>query len=255
MSTEFTQQIKLPSQGFLNPEIPGGILTQRCMMVTDQKFLNGTNQSANSSLHELLNRTTTQPEGFDVSRLTATDTLYMLFKLRILSYGEDYKFITRCPECGKKIEVSIKLSDLPVTTLEEDYAEKLSGKLPHRGDTVYTRILTNQDSEEIDREIKRRKKRNPEDESGYILRIARGIEKIELVEPDKNGKKELTGSLDIERYVGNLTDLDARAIMSIRDSINYGIDTLIEQICPECGEYIDINVRFSSEFFRPTISR
>ena len=45
-----------------------------------------------------------------------------------------------CPECGKKIDVSIDLSELPVETLEEGYEDKLIVKLPNRGDTVYTKV-------------------------------------------------------------------------------------------------------------------
>lgn len=253
--SNFTQELTLPSHGLFNPEIPEGKVVQRCMMVADQKFLSGSNQSANNAIHQLIQRTITSPEGFDVSKLTLSDTLYLLFKLRILSYGNSYKFRTRCPECGKKIDVTIDLSELPVETLEGDFADKLVVTLPHRGDTVYTKVLTNEDIEEINREIKRRKRRNPEDDSEYVLRIVRSIDKIELKTANKDGKKELTGSLDIERYISALTDLDAAAIISARDSVSYGITPVTEYVCPECGEYIDVSLQFSSEFFRPNFSK
>lgn len=253
--SNFTQEITLPSRGLFNPEIPEGKLVQRCMMVSDQKILSGSSQSSNSAIHQLIQRTITSPEGVDVSKLTLPDTLYLLFKLRILSYGKDYKFRTRCPECGKKIDVSIDLSELPVETLEEGYEDQLIVKLPNRGDTVYTKVLINEDIDEINRELKRRKKRNAEDESEYVLRIVRSIEKIELKEANKDGKKELTGSLDIERYISALTDLDASAIIAARDSVSYGINPILEYVCPECKEYIDISLQFSSEFFRPSFNR
>lgn len=254
MSVEFTQELKLPSQGLLNPEIPEGIITQRCMMVKDQKILSGSDQSAGNALHRLIQATITSPEEFDVSKLTVSDTLYILFKLRILSYGKDYKFRTKCPECGRKIEVSVDMSELPVDLLEEDYTEKLIAKLPHRGDTVYTKLLTNRDSEEINKEIKRRKKRNNSTyESSYALRIARSIEKIELAEPDKDGKTELTKSYEIEKYIESLTDLDASIILAARDSVQFGINPIIEYMCPECREYVDVSVQFSGDFFRPTL--
>lgn len=249
--SNFTQEIVLPSMGLLNPEIPEGKIIQRCMMVGDQKYLAGSNQSAGKSLHQVIQRTVTSPENFDVSKLTLADTLYLLFKLRVLSYGKDYRFRTKCPECGKKIEVTIDLSELPVTNLSEDYAEKLEVKLPHRGDTVYTKIFTNKDSDDLADEIKRRKRRNPDDESEYLLRIVYSIEKIKLA---KDGK-ELTHPIDIERYVSSMTDLDAAAILSTRENTAYGITPVVEYICPECKEYIDINVQFSGEFFRPHFVR
>lgn len=253
--SNFTQELILPSRGLFNPEIPEGKLIQRCMMVADQKFLSGSNQSASSSIHQILQRTITDPADFDVAKLTLPDTLYLLFKLRVLSYGNEYKFRTRCPECGNKIDITIDLSELPVEIIEDNYAESLVAELPHRGDTVYTRLLTNEDIEEVNREMKRRKRRNASDDSEYVLRIARSIEKIKLKEPNKDGKKELTGFFDIERYINNLTDLDASAILSARDSVRYGITPIVEQVCPECREYIDVSLQFSGDFFRPTFSR
>lgn len=254
LESNFTQEVTLPSRGLLNPEIPDGKLVQRCMMVSDQKFLAGSSQSADSAIHQLIQRTITSPENFDVSKLTLPDTLYLLFKLRSLSYGKDYKFRTRCPECGQKIEVTIDLSELPVEILGDDYAEKLVVELPHRGDRVYTKVLTNEDIEETNKEIKRRKRRRSTDDSDYILRIAQNIDKIELATP-KDGKKDISSPVEIERYLESLTDLDAMTILSARDAVTYGVAPSVEYVCPECREYIDISVQFSSEFFRPNINK
>ena len=251
MSNNFTQELTLPSGGILNPEIPDGKLIQRCMMVSDQKFLAGSKQSSGNAIHRLLQNTITSPEDFDVSKLTLPDTLYLLFKLRILSYGNHYRFKTKCPECGKKITVSVDLSELPVESLSDTYEDDLVVKLPNTGDTVYTKILTNADMESLDKEIKRRKRKNPDDQTDYVVRIAYSISKIVL----KDGKKELTHPIDIEKYILGLTDLDASAIIATRDSVTFGINPIIEYVCPECGEYIDISLQFSSEFFRPSINK
>lgn len=253
--SNFTQELILPSQGLLNKELPGGKVVQRCMMVADQKFLSGSNQSAGSAINQLIQRTITAPAEFNVDNLTLPDTLYLLFKLRILSYGDMYKFRTKCPECGKKIEVLLNMAELPVENLSEDYEDAMVAELPHRGDKVYTRMLTNKDIEDINMELKRRKKRSPEDDSEYCLRITKSIEKIELAHPDKDGNKELTSAFDIERYVNALTDLDATTILAARDSAIYGVSPVVEYQCPECGEYIDVSVHFSNEFFRPYTSR
>lgn len=249
-NSNFTQELLLPSKGLLNPEIPEGIVTQRCMMVTDQKFLSGSSQSAGSAIHQLIQRTITAPEGFDVSNLTTYDTLYLLFNLRVLSYGKDYTFRTRCPECGKKIDVSIDLSEIPVEYISDNYKEGLVVELPHSGDIVYTKVLTNALNDSITKEIERRSRRSSEDESAYVLRISRAIEKVVLKD-----NTEITHSVDIERYVSSLTDLDASAIIAARDSIAYGITPTVEYICPNCREDIDVNIHFSSEFFRPNFSR
>lgn len=248
--SNFTQELILPSQGLLNPEIPGGKITQRCMMVSDQKFLSGSNQSPSSALQQLIQRTVVSPDTFDVSKLTLADTLYLLFKLRVLSYGDEYRFRTRCPECGKRIEVNLDLSEIPVELLDEDYADGLVVTLPNRKDTVYTKILTNHDMDILNKEVKRRKRKSDADESEYVLRIVQSIEKIVLTD-----KTELTNPIQIERYIGELTDLDAAAIMSTRDSVDFGLAPTVEYVCPECKEYIDVDIQFSSDFFRPRFNK
>lgn len=256
MKSNFTQEITLPSNGYLNPEIPEGKIIQRCMMVTDQKFLAGSNLSASTALHKILERTIESPADVDVSKLTFADTLYLLFKLRVLSYGNMYKFRTKCPECAQKIDVNLDLSELPVEYLEEDFSSNLVVKLPHSGDTVYTKLLTNGDVEEINKELKRRKRKyGNEDESDYVLRIAYSIEKIKLSAPNANGKTELKSLFDIERYIEGLTNLDAAAITATRDSVRFGILPTVEYVCPECGEVIDIDIHFTGDFFRPQFSK
>lgn len=248
----YTQEVILPSRGYLNPEIPEGKVVQRCMMVSDQKFIAGSR--GGHTTQNFVERTIVSPETFDYSNLTTADSLFLLFKLRILSYGENYKFITRCPECGKKIEVSIDLSKLGVNYLDEDYEKKLSVTLPRSGDTVYTKILRNRDLEEIEAEIERRKKKQGEEignSSSYTLRLASMIKRIELKTPTKDGDKVLTHPIDIQNYLDRLTDLDAIAIRSTVDNVKYGIVPTVEYVCPKCNEDIDVNIQFTPQFFRP----
>lgn len=252
-TSNLQQEVILPSMGYLNPEIPEGKIIQRCMMVNDQKFLAGSNLNANQLIDELLNRTVISPEGFDAKNLTVEDTLYLLFKLRILSYGEIYHFQVRCPECGKKITVEVDLSELNVESLDEDYEKNLTVTLPRRGDTVTTKLLRNIDVEEINREVKRRRKRNPRDESEYVLKICHTIQEVHLKEPNKDGKSELVSLVELEQYVNALTDFDAGTILQSTDRVQFGILPEIEYQCPECNEEIDIPINFGAEFFRPSI--
>lgn len=249
----YTQTVTLPTQGLLNPEVPDGLVTQRIMMVADKKFLAGTNADGEKIVAQLIERCTTVPQGFDTSKLINQDLLFLLFKLRILSYGDDFSFKTKCPECGKRTTVKIKLSELTVHTLEEGYEGKLQVVLPHRGDKVFTKFLTVGEGDDIAKEVKRLRKKFADSESdpSVSLRVARMIERIELVEANKAGDTELTDPVDILKYVEELTDLDSIAIQSTVENIKVGVDPEVETKCSECGEYIDVYVSFSAEFFRP----
>ena len=251
--SNYTQELVLPSKGYLNPEIPGGKVIQRCMMVSDQKFLAGSNLSGSMTTKALLERTIESPENIDIGKLTASDTLYLLFKLRILSYGESYKFKSRCPECGRRIDLDVDLSKLTVHTLEEDFERNLEIVLPNSGDKVYTKFLTNDDLQAINDELERRRRKlkNIGEDTDFVLRLAAMIRRIELSTPNSSGDKVLEHPIDIQNYIEKLTDLDATAIRATTDNVMYGVYPIIEERCPYCREYIDINLSFGAGFFRP----
>lgn len=251
MKSIYTEVVTLPSMGLLNPEIPNGEVTLRCVTVADQKFISGTNLPGDLMVQELIRRCVESPENFDPSKLTSVDSFFLITKLRILSYGGKYKFTTKCPECGKKIEVSMDLSNLNVNFLDSDYEESMYVELPRTGDTVYTRLLTNKDEREVEKEAKRlSKKFKDSGDNEFILRLTKCITRIELQEANKAGDKVLEDPIDIQKYVEELTDLDATAIASTL-SLDYGIQTSLEYRCPECKEDVDISLRFTPEFFRP----
>lgn len=247
----YTETCILPSRGLLNPEIPNGEVTLRCITIADQKFLAGTNLSGELMVQELLRRCVESPEGFNPSKLTSVDSFYLIVKLRILSYGGSYSFTTRCPECGKKTDVSINLSDLTVDFLDPDYEDSMNVELPHMGDTVYTRLLTNEDERDIEKEAKRlSKKFKDAGDPEVILRLSKCISRIELQEPNKAGDSILEDPIDIQKYVEGLTDLDATAITSTMSPV-YGIQHYTEARCQECKEDVEVSLRFTPQFFRP----
>ena len=251
--SNYTQEVTIPSKGYLNPEIPNGTIVQRCMMVSDQKFLAGSQLRGSLMTKTLLERTIESPENIDIGKLTPADTLYLLFKLRVLSYGSSYKFRTKCPECGQKIDLDVDLSTLVVNTLEEDYEKHMEVVLPNAGDKVYTRFVTNDDMSMIEDEMERRRRKGREttEDSEFVLRLASMIKKIELVTPNADGDKVLTHPIDIQNYLEDLTDLDATAIRASVDKVSFGISPLVEERCPHCREFIDVGITFGGGFFRP----
>lgn len=247
----YTEVVELPSKGLLYDNIPGGKVTIRCITLADQKFLGGSNMPGSDRVIELLKRCIESPE-FDPQELTSIDSFFLLVKLRILSYGGKYTFITRCPDCGKKIEVTMNLSDLTVESLEDDYASKLEVVLPHAGDTVYTKLLINRDEEEISEAVERenRKFKDAGDPEVFI-RLAKCIKSIKLKQANESGAKTIEDPILIRKYVEGLTDWDGMAIKSTLENIDYGIQPEFRHVCPECHEEVEIGIRFTPQFFRP----
>lgn len=248
-----TQEFTLPSKGLLNPDIPEGKIVQRCMMVSDQKFL--ASSKVENKMTEMIKRTTVSPENIDVGALTITDSLFMLFKLRILSYGDIYKYRTVCPECGQKIDVELNLAELESVELDKDYEKSLRVKLPRKEDTVVTRLITNNISDNISKEIRRARQKNKEGIDEFVIRLSAQVSSIILQKPDKDGNKEITDIFDIRDYLSTLTDFDATAIESVLSSVEYGIVPTVPYTCNECGNEVELDIVFDTEFFRPKFNR
>lgn len=246
-----TQEVVLPSKGLLNPEIPGGKVTQRCMMVYDQKYLSGS-AAADNGLRRLIKETTVSPETLDVGKLTVSDTLFLLFKLRSLSYGEHFKYNIQCPRCGRDFTADVEISKIEVTDLDPDYEKELYIELPVRGDKVHTRILLNRDLDYINEELDRLRSRGADTEGlDYILRISRMITRIDLKEPNADDETYLDNPDDIRKYVQDMTDYDATAILSTVENITFGIHDTVETKCTHCNREVTVPLVLNPNFFRP----
>lgn len=254
----YTEQVQIPSKGLLNPEIPDGLVTLRCVEIRDQKYLGGTKLLHSNKAVELVRRCVIHPENLDISNLTQIDLFYLLIKLRILSYGSTYKFLSKCPICGNTISINLDLTELQVKQLETFDPNDLKIKLPRRGDTVYTHVQTQGDTEEITKEVARLKakfKDNLDGDPEVTLSIAKIITKIELLKPDSTGAKVLDNPVDILRYVESLTDLDALAIQSTLDTVDFGVNPLVNATCDNCNSETFVPLKTTSEFFRPRFNK
>lgn len=254
----YTEEVQIPSLGLLNEDLPEGIVTIRCIEIRDQKHLAGAKLLQSNKAVELLKRCVISPEDFDITTLTQVDLFFLLIKLRILSYGEHYKFTTRCPVCGGGTVIKVDLSELEVKKLEEFNPEELFVKLPRRKDVVYTKMGTQKDSDIVDKEVARliaKFKGDLDGDPEVTLSIASIIRKIELVEPDATGATTLDNPIDILNYVEELTDLDAIAIQSTLDDIEFGVNPIVTDTCDKCNSEISVPLVTNAEFFRPRFGK
>lgn len=245
---ELTQEVTLPSRGLLNAELPEGKVVQRIMMLTDHMKISGSSSSKSLPMR-YLELVTVEPENFSLDNLTIPDTLFLLFKMRSFSYGDNYKYKARCPVCGAMINVSVDLSKLQVIELDDDYEKKLEITLAN-GDIVRTRFLRNYDLDDINKEIARILKNAPEaNESGhrYLLRLTKMIKSVKK----KASLETLDNPVDIRRYIETLRDSEANMIADSVENVAYGIVPEAEVFCPSCRETVDVGVSMSPDFFRP----
>ena len=68
--------------------------------------------------------------GLEYDSMTLEDKSYVLFKLREISYGDEYGIQAICPECDAKNNLTVNISSVPVLYAEDDYEEPLKVTLP-----------------------------------------------------------------------------------------------------------------------------
>lgn len=176
------------------------------------------------------------------------DYEYLLHRLRIVTYGDEYKVAVRCPNCGEITETVAHLEELKVIQFDQQKFEEMSTiKLPKKGDTVTLKFQTPRMLDEIEAEVKELKRKFKTAEISFDLLVL-----LKNIINTVNGTK-LTSS-QLETYINTLPALDMTKLVNAVDSINalIGVENDLTVICSKCGGEVPTYFRFGSEFFRPT---
>lgn len=239
------ETFELPSNGVLYKDynIPSTI-TLRAMNALDEKTRLAT--SGMRTIPELLKSCIVSNEKIDPYKLKMFDLQFLMYKLRIITYGSDYKVKITCPNCGNEHEVAINLDEIPVNTLDEDFTEPFDiGALPVSGDVITCKLLSAEDYINMETEARRIKSKFPAyvGDPDFILSYKYRITTI-------NGEYK---PQSIQSYVENMHARDMRYFDSKYNDItnNLGMDIDMLEICPSCGRDIEYTLPMTSEFFRP----
>ena len=176
------------------------------------------------------------------------DYEFLLHKLRIVTYGEDYKVTIKCPDCGEIVETTAKLGDIELKHFDEEEINKYrTFVLPKCGRTVTLRFNTPRMTEEMEVKVKemKRKYKNVTIDFETLVKL---LSAIDYVDGEKKPEHEL------EDFITKLPALDLQKVLNNIDKLNtlIGLENILYVDCPKCGEEITSFFRFGPEFFRPT---
>lgn len=176
------------------------------------------------------------------------DYEFLLHKLRIVTYGPEYKMTLQCPHCLETFESETSLEQLQVLEFDEEKFRALQTfTLPSSGDTIKIKFQTPRMLDDIEIQTKeaKRKYRSAEIEFDLLFLLKNVIDEVNGIKlsPDK-----------IETYINNLPAKDMLKIVNNVDALNecVGLDSTIYLDCPKCGGEVRTSFRFGTEFFRPT---
>lgn len=236
----------IPGYALYGGSIPRDF-TLRAMTTVDEKLrLSGTGFDI---IPQVIQSCIVSPKDIDTFNLKVFDIQYLMYKLRIITYGPEYKLQFKCPFCGKESEIIVNLDNLESKEVPEDFEEPFDiGPLPVSGDILTCQIPSTREYLEIIKEAKRIKTKNPNyvGDPEFILTYQSQIVAI-------NENSDLK-PFEKRQYVENMHARDMRFLDSkyLEQTDGYGLDTNVIEICESCGNDIVFDLPVTEEFFRPT---
>ena len=242
------EDFTLPSHGKvyekeINPNIKLRSMTTR----EEMKRLNPSDKTY-KNLCEVIDDCLVEKPGISSYDMCIGDYVYLLHKVRIVTYGAAYKTELRCPFCGCSTEKTINLEDLPINEYSEEFNKYLEFDLPKTGKHIKLKLQTPRMLDDIETRAKELRKKSPKNsgEPAFLLTIQSMIDEVD-------GQK--LNFLQLEDSVSALPMLDAHYIIKYSEKLNslIGIDTQVRDTCDVCGLDYDATFRITQEFFGPSI--
>lgn len=248
--TDYTimEGYELPSRGKIYEEKVDPHVELRSMTARDEMKRLSPSSTPLKTLADIIEGCCVEKPAVHVYDMCLGDYEFLLHKLRIVTYGEDYKVSLRCPECRESIETVAKLGHLEVKEFDEEKIRELQTfTLPKSNRIITLNFLSPRMAEEMEVKVKDMKRRYKNATIDFETLVKLQVN-IDLVDGEKKSETEL------DNIITNLPALDLQKILNNIDKLNQqiGLDNILYVTCPKCGEEITTFFRFGPEFFRPT---
>jgi hypothetical protein len=242
------ENFELPSKGEIYSEKINPQIELRSMTGRDEmKRLNPTNTPL-KTLADIIEDCCIEKPKIHVYDMIFGDYEFLLHKLRIVTYGPDYKLSVICPHCDEEVNTTVRLDDIKLRDFDIDnFNEIKTFKLPVSGNEISLNFSTPRMLETIESKSKELKRKMKEVTINCDI-LARLLCIINTID----GKK--FGSAELEYFINNLPARDLNKILNQADKLMglVGLDTSINITCPHCGEEVNTFFQFGPEFFKPT---
>lgn len=248
------ERYTLPSNGLLydkdvNPEIK-----LRSMTVRDEmKRLSPANDGAvYRNIAEVIDDCLVEKPGISSYDMCIGDFQFLLHKLRVVTYGPEYRLNCRCPACGNYDDYEVNLDSLSIEQLKDFDKEKyLKLTLPASKKVVELNYNTPRILDNIEKEVDRVEKqtRKQGETVGFDWHLL-----YQLVYAIKSVDGQTLNTLQKETFCNNLSGRDFNAILNAVDLLDNkcGLGLIFDVKCHVCGADMKVPFRLTNEFFRPT---
>ena len=234
--------VKLPSRGVFY-DFDCDELVIKSLTTADEQKIFGS--SSAKTIDNVLSSCIVEPI-MDINQLIPADKHAVMIKVRILTYGDQYKQNIYCPLCGHESEVEFSLNDIVIHEMPENIHVPLRIKLPNK-DIVELKVLNCKQLDNIRARAEKVAKNTnaPVGETQFFLRLVKRIATVNGEELDM---------FEAEKYARNLSPRDRAYIDSAFKAIKLGYEGTVEVECPHCSKVITVPFEITGEFFNPSCS-
>lgn len=238
----FTEEheFNLPTRGYLyqsseDDDIRSGIIRLRPMTLKDEEILANQTYIKNGSVFRRL-IDSCMLNDFDAKELTGYDTYFIIYALREITYGKDYKFQIKCGDCGKEFEYELKMNEAEFDELEEKIKPEKTIKLPVSKYTVTIKYPSIGDEEAA----------NKFQEDGGDVAKSYAVRTIAIT--DNEG--EPVSPRDFVEFYEAIPGKDRVELSKAFEKLDKLKVPTVKVVCPKCGEEMEMDIPFNRDFFR-----
>jgi len=223
LPTDTAVEVELPSENRVYTlEDPAAPITLRSMTFEDEKHIVSAGKDQDP-VNMILQRCTTN---IKVGELLSLDKLYLIMKLREISYGDDYHTLLICKNCGAENPTVVKLSQLNVNPVPDDFTDPLIITLPSIKKEAKVRLPRVRDEKLF------------QDGEKALSQLWRFV-------LDIGGHTDKT---IINAVLEKLPIKDMRLILKAMQT-DFGVDTMVKFECTSCKEVSVVDLPIDANFF------
>ena len=250
MNNNYTiaEYFTLPSEGKIYSSNVNPQVKLRSMTTADEMQRLGHSDLQYKLMADVIDNCLIDKPGISAYDMCLGDYQYLLQKLRIVTYGNDYNMYAICPHCGATGKSTTDLDAINVHKYTDDLKKYLEFVTPKTGHRIELRVQTPRILDEIDQRKKDLEKKITDTSSDITLRVILEA-MIRKVDDRVLTPGELTS------FIQTLPMMDTNYILQCITKINrmIGPDMSVDMVCKECGNTYVSPFRVTSQFFGPEI--
>lgn len=241
--------VTLPSKGRIYDREVDPNITLRSMTTQDEMVRLSPSDTLFTPLCQLIDNCIVNNPGISSYDLCLGDYIFLLHRLRAITYGEEYETGSTCAFCGSFQEQKINLNELEIIEYDEEEIQRYREFiLPVSNKRIRLNFQTPRMLDAINQKVKefKRKHKNIETDYNLMFTLIAIIDTIDDRKPDP---------IVLEEWIKKLNMKDTNMILQYASKLNtlIGVNTTTQVTCPVCGLDYDVKIRADMEFFRPAL--